>query len=182
LHSREQVMWLSGLLLGPQPLNFLALAASQMLGLRHKTHRFEEFFIIGKLLKHRCLKWARMTHCTSETQVMILKKGQKSNWQFDFQPLKVRNRHDFLVCRWHATYRWKTLDESYNFALNLITIEGLHAKLWGPKVARVPTRGISRLLGQNAIWMRPLWRGADNTIKGKVMVFPKFRPWWILWV
>jgi hypothetical protein len=34
LHSREHVMWLLGLLLGPQPLNFLALAASQMLGLR----------------------------------------------------------------------------------------------------------------------------------------------------
>jgi hypothetical protein len=34
LHSRGHVMWLSGLLLGPQPLNFLALAASQMLGLR----------------------------------------------------------------------------------------------------------------------------------------------------
>jgi hypothetical protein len=35
LHSRGHVIWLSGLLLGPQPLNFLALAASQMLGLRH---------------------------------------------------------------------------------------------------------------------------------------------------
>jgi len=34
LHSREHVMWLSGLLLGPQPLNLLALVASQMLGLR----------------------------------------------------------------------------------------------------------------------------------------------------
>jgi hypothetical protein len=37
LHSREHVMWLSGLLLGPQPLNLLALVASQMLGLRHNT-------------------------------------------------------------------------------------------------------------------------------------------------
>jgi hypothetical protein len=34
LHSREHVVWLSGLLLGPQPLNFLALAASQILRLR----------------------------------------------------------------------------------------------------------------------------------------------------
>jgi hypothetical protein len=35
LHSREHVMWLPGLLLGPQPRNPLALVASQMLGLRH---------------------------------------------------------------------------------------------------------------------------------------------------
>jgi len=35
LHSREHVMWLPGLLLGPQPRNLLALVASQMLGLRH---------------------------------------------------------------------------------------------------------------------------------------------------
>jgi len=39
---------------------------------------------------------------------------------------------------WHATYRWKALDKGYNFALNLISIEGLHAKLWAPKVAEVP--------------------------------------------
>jgi hypothetical protein len=31
----------------------------------------------------------------------------------------------------------------YNFASNLISIRGLHAKLWAPKVARVPTLGIS---------------------------------------
>ncbi len=44
--------------------------------------------------------------------------------------------------RWSATYRWKALDESYNFALNFISIGGLHIKLWGPKVAKVPTLGI----------------------------------------
>jgi hypothetical protein len=36
LHSREHVMWLPGLLLGPQPRNLLALVASQMLGLRQR--------------------------------------------------------------------------------------------------------------------------------------------------
>jgi hypothetical protein len=39
LHSREHVMWLPGLLLGPQPCNLLALVASQMLGLRHARLR-----------------------------------------------------------------------------------------------------------------------------------------------
>jgi hypothetical protein len=31
------------------------------------------------------------------------------------------------------------VDKGYNFVLNLVSIEGLHTKLWGPKVARVPT-------------------------------------------
>jgi len=48
------------------------------------------------------------------------------------------------VCRWHVAYHWKALDEGYNFALNFISIEGLHTKLWGLKVVRVPTL---RILG-----------------------------------
>jgi len=37
---------------------------------------------------------------------------------------------------------WKELDEGCNFALDLILIGGLHTKLWGPKVTRIPTLGI----------------------------------------
>ncbi len=44
-----------------------------------------------------------------------------------------------------ATYRWKALDESYNFASDYIAIRGLIAKLWGSKVARVPFGVISGL-------------------------------------
>jgi hypothetical protein len=33
------------------------------------------------------------------------------------------------MCRWWATYRWKALDEGYNFALDLILIKVLHTKL-----------------------------------------------------
>jgi len=58
---------------------------------------------------------------------------------------KVENRFDFFVCMWRATYRWKALDEGYNFALNLILIGGLHTKLLGPKIKEVPTLGISKL-------------------------------------
>jgi hypothetical protein len=42
----------------------------------------------------------------------------------------------------HATYRWKALDKGYNFALDLIIIEGLHAKLCALKIVKVPTMGI----------------------------------------
>jgi len=57
------------------------------------------------------------------------KKGRESNCQFDSRPLKVKNRHDFLVCTWCATYRWKTLNQGYNFSSDLASIKGLHTKL-----------------------------------------------------
>jgi len=40
------------------------------------------------------------------------------------------------------TCRWKDLDKAYNFALDFISIRGLQAKLWGPKVAGFPTLAI----------------------------------------
>jgi hypothetical protein len=45
-------------------------------------------------------------------------------------------------------YHWKAINEGYNFALDLTSIEGLHTMLWASKVARIPILGISRL---------PLW-------------------------
>jgi len=85
------------------------------------------------------------------------------------------------MCRWRATYCWKAFDEGYNFALDFISIRGLHTKLWGPKFAKVPTLAISGLpFGnpeQNAIWMWALWRGTKYTIRGKVMASPKSGPW-----
>ncbi len=49
----------------------------------------------------------------------------------------------FLAWRWHATYHWKALNKGYNFASYLISIGGLHAKLWRPKAVGVPTLAIS---------------------------------------
>jgi hypothetical protein len=100
-------------------------------------------YIIGKILKHKCLKWARIAHFDIWNTSYSQKKGRELNWQFDFRPLKVGNRPDFLACRQCATYCWKDLDEGYNLASDLITIEGLHAKLCTPKVARVPVVRIS---------------------------------------
>jgi hypothetical protein len=50
------------------------------------------------------------------------------------------------MCKKHATYRWKALDEGYNFALDLIVIRGLHTKLCASKVAKVLVVRISGLL------------------------------------
>jgi hypothetical protein len=102
-------------------------------------------YIIENRLERRCLKWACMTHLDIWNISYGQKKGRESNWQFDSRPLKVKNFPNFLVCRWCATYRWKDLNECYNFALDLISIGGIHTKLWGPKVVGVPTLGISKL-------------------------------------
>jgi hypothetical protein len=99
-------------------------------------------YIIGNLLEPRCLKWACMTHLDTWNTSYVQKKGRESNWQFDFRPLKVGNHFDFLACKWRATYCWKVLDKGYTVSLNIISIEGLNTKLWGPKVAKVVVVGI----------------------------------------
>jgi hypothetical protein len=56
-------------------------------------------------------------------------------------------------------YRWKDLDEGYNFVLDLTSIGGLHAKLWASKVAKVLILGILGLPRQNDIWVLAPWPG-----------------------
>jgi hypothetical protein len=142
-------------------------------------------YTIEKILKRRYLKWAHMMHLDIWNTSYGQKKGRESNWQFDSRPLKVGNRPNFLACICRATYCWKALNQGYNFVWDLIVIEGLHTKLWGPKVARVPTLGISGLpfgTRQNAIWMWPPKKGAEYTIREKVVASPKSGPWWVLWI
>jgi hypothetical protein len=101
-------------------------------------------YIIEKIFEIKCLKLVCMTHLDTSNTSYGQKKGWKSNWQFDSRPLKVKNHPNFLACRWHATYRWKTINEGYNFFLDLISIGVLHAKLWALKNTRVLTL---RILG-----------------------------------
>jgi hypothetical protein len=107
------------------------------------TSSWRILYIIGKLLKHRCLKWDLIAHLDICNTSYGRKKGRESNWQFDSWPLKVRNWPNFLARRQHAAYRWKDLDEGYNFALELIMIGGLHKKLCTLKVGGVQVVKIS---------------------------------------
>jgi hypothetical protein len=109
------------------------------------TLHWNILYIIGKLSKCKCRKWARMNHLDIWKTSYVKKKGRESNWQFDSRPLKVRNRPDSGVCRGSATHRWKDLNKGYNFALDLIPIGGLHKKLCAFKVTGVQVVGISRL-------------------------------------
>jgi hypothetical protein len=107
------------------------------------------FYINGKLLKLICLKWACIAHLDIWNTSYGQKKGRESNSRespsFDSRRLKVGNRPEILDCRERATYRWKGLDETYNFASDCIAIQGLLAKLWGSKVPGVPFGAISGL-------------------------------------
>jgi hypothetical protein len=92
------------------------------------------------------------------------------------RPLKVENYLDFLMCRWRATYRLKDFNESYKFALDLISIRSLHAKLWAPKSQESHLwefqdshLGVS---GQNDIWVLVLWLNTKYIIRGKVVASP----------
>jgi hypothetical protein len=78
--------------------------------------------IVGKLLKRRCLKWARIAHLDISNTSYGQKKGRESNWQFDSRPLKVGNRCFFDIRFESATRRWKALEEGYNFASDRVAI------------------------------------------------------------
>jgi len=151
-------------------------------------------YIIGKLLKLRCLKWARIAHSDIWNTSYSQKKGRESNCQFDSRPQKVRNRPNLLNSRGRATYHWKALDESYNFALDRTSIGGLLAKLWGSKVVEVPTGGISGLLvgslGKNSHLDVASVESCKVHYKGEGGGFPQVRavvslvcpccPWFVL--
>jgi hypothetical protein len=101
------------------------------------TSHWGVLYIIEKLSKFKCRKWARLSHLDICNTSYGQKKGRESNWQFDSWPLKVENRPDPDAWRWSETHRWKALDESYNFALDLVLIRGLTKELWSHKVAGV---------------------------------------------
>jgi hypothetical protein len=135
-------------------------------------------------------KWTpKFSECNFKGQTLNTnydqKKGRESNWQFDARPLKVKNQDDFLMCRWRAIYRWKVLDKGYNFISNLITIRGLHAKLWTPKVTRVLTMGISGLpFGSQDSHLGPTWEFRDKMPfgcgpHGKTQIILWGGRWWL---
>jgi hypothetical protein len=93
------------------------------------TSHWNVLYLIGKLSKCKCRKWACMGHLDIYSTHYCKKKSQESNLQFDSRPLKVKDRLDLSACRWSATHHWKALKESYKFVLNLIPIGGLSEEL-----------------------------------------------------
>jgi len=102
-------------------------------------------YINEKLLERKCLKQACIVHLDIWNTSYGQKKGRESNCQFDSRREKVGNPPYLLGCTQRARYRWKALDKSYNFSLDRTSIRGLLAKLWGSKVAGIPTGVVSGL-------------------------------------
>jgi len=102
-------------------------------------------YINGKVFKFRCPKWPRMGHLDICSPSYGQKKGRGSNYQFDSRPLKVKNRPLPDVAWRSATQRWKALDNSYNFGLDLVLIQVRGEELWASKVTGLQPGTISRL-------------------------------------
>jgi len=133
-------------------------------------------YVIGKLLKRRCLKWVHIAHLYIWNTSYGQKKGPESNYQFDYRPEKVRSQPNLFSCRQRATYHCKALDESYNFTLDCTSIRGLFTKLRASKVAGV--LGEKNHLDVGLVERCRVY----FTIRGKVVASPKSGPWWVLCV
>jgi hypothetical protein len=79
------------------------------------TSHWGVFGVIEKVLKRKYRKFPRIGNSDICSPSYGQKKGRESNWQFDSRPLKVGNRPFFDVQFERATWRWKDLDEGYNF-------------------------------------------------------------------
>jgi len=78
--------------------------------------------VVGKVLKRRYRKWARIGHLDICSPSYGQKKGRESNWQFDSRPPKVGNPPLPDLRIESAIRRWKDDDEGYKFGLDLVAI------------------------------------------------------------
>ncbi len=107
-------------------------------------------YTIGKLLEFRCLKWAHMTHLKTQNIGYDQKKGRRSNYQFDSQPLKVRNLPDLLACNILLERSWWRLQFCFKphlnqrFAKEVINLQSRMS---------LNFRNFRILTGQNDIWV-----------------------------
>jgi hypothetical protein len=94
--------------------------------------------VVGKVLERRYRKCPRIGNSDICSSSYEQKKGRESNWQFDSRPLKVGNRYLPDIRSERATWRWKDLDEGYNFGSDLVAIQVGSRELWRVKVPGVP--------------------------------------------
>jgi hypothetical protein len=151
------------------------------------TSHWRVLYIIEKLLKFRCLKWACMTHLDIYNTSYGKKKGQESKlaiWlpttksQESTQlpcvqvacnrPLESFGRELQLCFRHHPNRR----SEHEVIALQSCRSSNLGSfktPLWESK-------------DKKTIWMWASQRGVEYTIWGKVVASPESGPWWVLWI
>jgi hypothetical protein len=115
-----------------------------------------------------------------------LKEGSRVKLAIWFLTTKSQESPQFpcmqVACHIPLESSWQGLQHYFRPHLNQRSAD----KVMGPKVAGVPTLGISGFplgsLRKNAIWMLVSWPTTEYTIRGKVVASPKFRSWWVLCV
>jgi hypothetical protein len=121
------------------------------------TSHWSVLGVIGKVLKRKYRKCPRIGNSDICSPSYGQKKGQESNWQFDSRPLKVKNRPLSDIRFECATWRWKDLDEGYNFGSDLVAIQLYSRELCLFKVPEVPSGqfwdSIPGVPTKCAIWM-----------------------------
>ncbi len=141
---------------------------------------------VGKPLKLKCLKWARIAHLDIWKASYGQKKGRESNWQFDSRPLKVGNQPLPDIRFERATWRWKALDEGYNFASDRVAIGLWSREISASKVPGLQPGAISGLPrgspGKNSHLDATSVESCRVYYKGEGGGFPKSGPWWVLCV
>jgi hypothetical protein len=115
----------------------------------------------------------------------MAKRTVGNHCQFDSRPLKIKNRPNFLTCRWHATHFWKAFDKGYSLKLHFN--QRSFTQNYGPPKLQESQLWEFRdshleILGQNDIWVLVLWPSTEYTIRGKAVASPKSKSWWVLWV
>jgi hypothetical protein len=136
------------------------------------TSHWGSIYIIGKLSKCRCRKWACMNHLDIWSTSYVKKKGRESTRPWCVQvkcdiPLESSWRGLQLCSRPHCNRR---------FAEEVMRLQsGGSSSYWNFGTH-------SGVLRQKVIWMWPSWRVSEYIIWGKVVASPKSGPLWILWV
>jgi hypothetical protein len=133
-------------------------------------------YINGKLLKRRCLKWARITHLDICNTSYGQKKGRESNCQFDSRPQKVVNRHFSDVRFGSATWVGK-LSTRATTLLQTASRPKVCSQSYGAPKSREShlaqfRESCAGVPGKIAIWMWAPWRVTEYTIRGKVVASP----------
>jgi hypothetical protein len=103
-------------------------------------------YVIGKLSKCRCRKWARMSHLDIYSISYGKKKGQESKLTVWLLTTKSRESTRLWCVQVKCDTPLEALNEGYKFASDLIPITGLNKELRPRKVAGVQTETISGLL------------------------------------
>jgi hypothetical protein len=139
-------------------------------------------YIIEKLLKCKCLKWARMTHLDIWNSNYGQKKGWKSNWQFDSRPLKVRESTWFPCMQVECDILLKRSRWGLQLSFKPHFNQRSAHKIMGPQNHKSPNFGNFRNPGTRCHLDVGLVQRHKVYCKAKVMTSPKSKPWWILWI